>query len=89
MTYTYEQVLAYEVARELANSHIADFSAAIWDEEHKAVPDPDRIAELSAASLAVHLERDDLSMTDDDAVARFTAKYSRRPRVGASPQAML
>ena len=35
MTYTYEQVLAYEVARELANTHIADYSAAIWDEKHR------------------------------------------------------
>ena len=78
MSYTYEQVLAYEVARELANSHIADYSAEIWEEKHKGAPDASRITELHAASQAVFLEREALSMTDDEAVARFTEKYRRR-----------
>lgn len=77
MSYTYEQVLAYEVARDLANTHIADYSAAIWEEKHKTSPDGSRVAELKAASLEVFLEREALSMTDDEAVARFTAKYRR------------
>ena len=77
MTYTYEQVLAYEVASELANTHIADCSAAIGEEEEKTCPDQARIDQLREASLAIALERRSLSMTDDGAVARFTAKYAR------------
>lgn len=79
MTYTYEQVLAYEVASELANTHIADYSAAIGEEEGKACPDLSRIDQLREASLAIALERRRLSMTDDAAVARFMAKYAREP----------
>lgn len=77
MTYTYEQVQAYEVAGELANTHIADYSAVIGEEEERACPDQARIDQLRKASLAIALERRGLSMTDDEAVARFVAKYRR------------
>lgn len=77
MTYTYEQVLAYEVASELANTHIADYSAAIGEEEGKACPDQARIDQLREASQAIALERRSLSMTNDEAVARFVGKYRR------------
>jgi hypothetical protein len=77
MTYTYEQVLAYEVASELANTHIADYSAAIGEEMEKANPDQARIDQLREASQAIALERRSLSMTDDDAVAQFVGKYRR------------
>jgi hypothetical protein len=49
MTYTYKQVLAYEVASELANTHIADYSAAIGEEEENACPDHARIDQLREA----------------------------------------
>lgn len=77
MTYTYEQVLAYEVASELANTHIADYSAAIGEEMEKANPDQARIDQLREASQAIALERRSLTMTDDDAVAQFVGKYRR------------
>ncbi|MEJ7746888.1 MAG: hypothetical protein WKF61_09080 [Luteimonas sp.] len=77
MTYTYEQVLAYEVASELANTHIADYSATIGEEEEKASPDQAAIERLREASLAIAMERHSLSMTDDEAVARFVEKYRR------------
>lgn len=77
MTYTYEQVLAYEVASELANTRIADYSAAIGEEEEKPCPDQARIDQLREASIAIALERRGLSMTDDRSVARFTAKCAR------------
>ncbi len=77
MTYTYEQVLAYEVACELANTHIADCSAAIGEEEQKADPDRVEIERLREASIAIALERRSLSMTDPEAVARFVDKYRR------------
>lgn len=46
MTYTYDQVLAYEAARKPINSHIADCSAAMADEEAKAEASADRLAEI-------------------------------------------
>lgn len=77
MTYTYEQVLAYEVACELANTHIADCSAAIGEEEKKADPDQVELERFREASLAIALERRRLCMTDTEAVARFVDKYRR------------
>ena len=78
--YTYEQVLAYEVARELINSHIADCSAAIYDEEEATAPDADRIREIGERMSSLIHEREELDMTDDAAVSAVVAKYHRRPR---------
>ena len=88
-TYTYEQVLAYEVARELISSRIADCSAEIDDEKGKVPLDMARIEELREAMTALVIERRTMDMTDDAAVRTITAKYRRGPRVGASPQAMV
>lgn len=68
---------AYEVARELANTRIADYSAEIGEEHTKAVPGMDRIAKLRKASQSVTLELRGLSMTDDGGVSQFVAKYRR------------
>lgn len=88
MGYSYEQVLNYEVARELINSHIADCSAALWDEREKAMPDPKRIEQIQQKTQVLFNERARMDMTDD-AVAAVITKYQRRPRVGAAPQAMI
>lgn len=79
MTYTYDQVLAYEVARELINSHIADCSADIADEEAKAEPSADRLAEIRRRQTGLVLERRALDMTDDATVSQAVAKYRRIP----------
>lgn len=78
MTYTYEQVLAYEVARELINSHIADCSAAIAEEQAKSNPKTERLASLDDRQTGLVVERRRMDMTDDAGVASVTAKY-RRP----------
>lgn len=79
MAYTYEQVLAYEVARELINSHIADCSAQIADEEAKAEPSADHLTEIRRQQTGLVLEREALDMTDDAAVSQVVAKYRRIP----------
>lgn len=79
MTYTYEQVLTYEVARELINSHIADCSAAIGDEGEKAEPDQVRIEQMRAKMTALVIERRRMDMTDDEAMRAVIAKYRREP----------
>lgn len=87
MTYTYEQVLAYEVARELINSHIADCSAVLGEEEEKAEPDHARIEHAHRKMDALFHEREQMELTDDAAISAITAKYRRGARVGPSPQA--
>lgn len=89
MTYTYEQVLTYEVARELINSHIADCSAAIGDEQGKAVPDQECIEKMREKMTALVIERRQMNMIDDAAVSAVIAKYRREPSLGAVPQAMV
>lgn len=79
MTYTYEQVLAYEVARELINSHIADCSAAIGDESEKVEPDQLRIEQMHEKMTALVIERRQMDMTDDAAMRAVVAKYRRTP----------
>jgi len=84
MTYTYDQIITYEVARALINSHIADCSAEIADEEAMAEPNGDRIAEMDQRITELVLEREALVLTDDVAVSQVVAKYRRLP---ASPEA--
>lgn len=85
MTYTYDQVLAYEVARELINSHIADCSAAMADEEAKAEASADRLAEIRRRQTGLVSEREELDMTDDAAVSRVVAKYRLIPASSEAP----
>ncbi len=85
MTYTYDQVLGYEVARELINSHIADCSAEISDEEARAKPSVDRLAEIHRRQIELVLEREALDMKDDVAVSHVVAKYRRIPASSEAP----
>ena len=69
-TYTYEQVLQYEVANELCNTRIAECSGRMGEERAKAVPDEALIERIHAEMMAIGLERVDLPpLTDDAAVA--------------------
>ena len=77
MTYTYEQVLTYEVARELINSVIADCSAAIGYEEERAEFDQARIEELRGKMTALVIVRRQMDMTDDAAMRAVVTKYRR------------
>ena len=79
MGYRYEQVLTYEVARELLNSHIADCSAVIGDEREKDVPDLGRIEQMHQKMQALFNERERMDMTNDDAMRAVIAKYRREP----------
>lgn|GEM_PF-3324000 len=79
MGYRYEQVLAYEVARELANLHIADCSALIGDEQERTAPDQARVEQMHEKMTALVIEQRKLDMTDDAAVSTFIRKYRREP----------
>ncbi len=69
MSHTYEQVLQYEVARELFNTRIAQCSARLDEEQAKAVPDAMVIGQVRADMATLVREREDLSLTADAAVA--------------------
>lgn len=88
MGYSYEQVLNYEVARELINSHIADCSAAIGDEHEKAFPDHARIEQMRQKMALLFTERERMDMTNDDAMRALITKYRREPspRAAVDPQ---
>lgn len=79
MTYTYEQVLTYEVARELINSHIAGCSAAIGDEQDKAVPSQAYMEQMREKMTALVIERRQMDMTDDAAMRAVVTKHRRIP----------
>ena len=79
MSYRYDQVLTYEVARELINSHIADCSAAMADEEARAMPRPDRLDRLHSMQTELFHARENMDMTDDQAMKGILTKYRRKP----------
>lgn len=79
MSYTYEQVLVYEVACDLINSHIADCSAAIGDEREKVEADLLRIEQMHEKMTALVIERRQMDMTDDAVMRAVVTKYRRIP----------
>ncbi len=85
-TYTYEQALTYEVARDLLNTHVADCSAELGVERAKAKLDMTRIATIEAKQRNILLERDQMPMRDDVAMQAVVAKYRREPRTSAPEQ---
>ncbi len=77
MTYTYEQVLTYEVARDLINTHIADVSASLADEKIKDKPSAKRLAKLRHAQTELVVERRKMDMRDDQDMKKVFHKYRR------------
>ncbi len=77
--YSYEQILTYEVARDLLNTYVADCSAEIGIEFDKAVPSVGRLTKLKELMFSLILEREAMSMTNDAAMQEVLAKYRRTP----------
>lgn len=77
MTYSYEQVLTYEVARDLLNTYIADCSAALADEKAKDKPSTKRLTKLRDMQTELVVERRKMVMTDDQAMKKILTKYRR------------
>ena len=84
MTHSYQQVLTYEVARDLINTYIADCSAAIADEEAKSKPSAKRLAKLNDVQTELVIERRKMDMTDDAAMKKIIQKYRRNPASAAA-----
>lgn len=84
MTHSYQQVLTYEVARDLINTYIADCSAAIADEEAKGKPSAKRLAKLNDMQTELVIERRNMDMTDDTAMKKIIQKYRRNTAPAAA-----
>lgn len=77
MTHTYEQVLTYEVARDLLNTYIADCSAALADERAKDKPSAKKVAKIADMQQELFHVRENMDMTDDAAMRKIIQKYRR------------
>jgi|GEM_PF-3170182 len=78
-TFTYEQTVKYEVARDLLNTRRAELSEQIELEEAKALPDASVIAQLESRLLDIAAEIRDLDVTDEAGLDASIAKNRREP----------
>lgn len=78
--WTQEQAVAFEAARECLGDVIAICVASIADEETKASPDAERLAELETELAALTAKRRELKLTDAEGVAQVRAFYGAQVR---------
>ena len=76
MTWTQEQSINFECAREVINDLMAIYTTKIHRERSKTVPDLALINTLLAERSRLHQEKSALGADDDAAVAAVRAKYS-------------
>ena len=75
-TWTQEQSINFECAREAINHVIAIYSAEIYNEEKKSSPDVQRLEMMNDRCLQLTRERSAMHVNDDTMVAEVRAKYS-------------
>ena len=74
---TYQQGMAYELARELISSRIGHLSHELGVEEQSRAPSENRIHELEAQIVALAKERETLDPENDVEVQTVITRYSR------------
>lgn len=75
MTWTQDEAIAFECARECINDMIGICSSELADEEAKPKLNQTKIAEIEAKMLALAMERHALTLTDQEHIAEIRAKY--------------
>jgi hypothetical protein len=88
MTWTQDQAIAFECARDVITDMIGICSAAIAEEESKPVPDAARLAALEEAMARLGDERRSLRLFEHDKIARINKEYGehvRKHRESPSP----
>lgn len=85
-TWTQEQSINFECAREAINHVIAIYSAEIYNEEKKSSPDVQRLEMMNDRCLQLTRERSAMHVNDDAMVAEVRAKYSAILRAHAKHQ---
>ena len=76
MSWTQEQSINFECAREVINDLMAIYTAKIYAEKKKTIPDLALVNSLLAERSRLRQERSALNADDDAAVAAVRAKYS-------------
>ena len=76
MSWTQEQSINFECARDVINDLMAIYTTKIHRERNKTVPDLALINTLLAERSRLHQEKSALDANDDAAVADVRAKYS-------------
>lgn len=79
-SWTQEQSIAFEAARECITDMMGICSAALEDEESKVWPNPIRVAELERELAGLAQERARLSVHDSDRIATIRSEYGARIR---------
>lgn len=77
-TFSHEQTLKYEVAREGLNSRVAALSAQIGREERKSRPDQQLIEPLEDEIIEIGSQRAKLDVTDEEALDRVIATLRKQ-----------
>lgn len=85
-TWTQEQSINFECAREAINHVVAIYSAEIYNEEKKSSPDEQRLEMMNERCLQLTRERSAMRVNDDEMVAEVRAKYSAILRAHAKYQ---
>ena len=86
MSWTQDEAIAYECAREVITDLIGIHSGQIAEEESKAQPNAARIKALEAESLRIFRERRALRVEDGAEVARIRTDYGAMVRAWRSKQ---
>ncbi|CAI06174.1 hypothetical protein [Aromatoleum aromaticum] len=84
-SWTEDDALAYECARECINHVVAICSAELWDEEHKLAPDSARIGLIKEEMTRLAGERRALRLGQHAEIARVRAEYGAQIRAGWKP----
>lgn len=84
-TWTQDEAIAYECARECINHMVGICSGELWDEEHRPAPDADRIVRIKAEMTRLAGERRALHLDQHTEIARIRAEYGALMRAGWKP----
>lgn len=73
--WTQDEAIAFECAIECINDMHGIIMSQIYDEEEKAHPDQEKIAQLEVRSFALAMERRNLTLKDQKQIARVRKEY--------------
>ena len=89
MSWTQDEAIAYECAREVVTDVIGIHSGQIAEEENKPQPDAARIKAVEAECLRIFQERRALRVEDGAEVARIRTEYGAVVRAWRAKQKTL
>jgi hypothetical protein len=85
-TWTQDEAIAYECAREAITHMRAILNGQLYDENKKEHPDAERVASLRAELTRMFQERSRLQVSDQATIARVRAEYGAHVRAWNAEQ---